>query len=63
MYGNLVHKFLYNKDKLPPAYSNYFTQIMLSIITVQKIGMICTYRAVKQDLKLAKPTNYVESTS
>lgn len=23
---NLVHKFLYNKEKLPPAYSNYFTQ-------------------------------------
>ena len=23
---NLVHKFKYNKEKLPPAYSNYFTQ-------------------------------------
>ena len=41
---NLVHKFLYNKEKLFPAYSNYFTQFY--IITVQKIGMI--YRAAKQ---------------
>ena len=23
---NLVHNFFYNKEKLPPAYSNYFTQ-------------------------------------
>ena len=45
---NLVHKFLYNKEKLPPAYSNYFTQNYAVHNYCTKIGMICTYRAAKQ---------------
>ena len=45
---NLVHKVLYNKEKLPPAYSNYFTQNYAVHNYCTKIGMICTYRAVKQ---------------
>ena len=45
---NLVHKFLYNKEKLPPAYSNYFTQNYAVHNYYTKIGMICTYIAAKQ---------------
>jgi len=45
---NLVHKFLYNKEKLPPAYRHYFTQNYAVHNYCTKIGMIYTYRAAKQ---------------
>jgi len=40
---NLVHEFLYNKEKLPPAYSDYFTQNYTVHNYYTKIGMICTW--------------------